>query len=138
MDDKITFRRIVIEEAFRLMALEVVIGLPPIGIAQAMGANQQLIHVVAAISLPVPLVISMIMITVRARSRQEKKQDIKQWRMGKRVWIALGLGTLASIFLILLYTEKELMNQQQAITMILINLLWIGMGAYLSIRGYLH
>lgn len=138
MDDKITFRRIVIEEAFRLMALEVVIGLPPIGIAQAMGANQQLIHVVAAISLPVPLVISMIMITVRARSRQEKKQDIKQWRMDKRVWIALGLGTLAAIFLILLYTEKELMNQQQAITMILINLLWIGMGAYLSIRGYLH
>lgn len=138
MDDKITFRRIVIEEAFRLMALEVVIGLPPIGIAQAMGANQQLIHVVEAISLPVPLVISMIMITVRARSRQEKKQDIKQWRMDKRVWIALGLGTLAAIFLILLYTEKELMNQQQAITMILINLLWIGMGAYLSIRGNLH
>jgi small-conductance mechanosensitive channel len=123
-----SFRRIIIEEAIRLMTLEVVIGLPPIGIAEAMGADQQLMNVVAAISLPVPLIISVLLVVARTRRRQEQTQELKPWLPSKRVWIGLGLAALAAILLALLVTERGLMSRMQVIAVILTTLLWIGGG----------
>ena len=54
MEKKLNFRRILIEEAIRLMALEVVIGLPPVGITSATGASPELLNMIAAVSLTVP------------------------------------------------------------------------------------
>ena len=138
MDEQTTVRRIFIEEAIRLMALEVVIGLPPIGIAEAMGASQQLVNVIAVISLLVPLVIAIVLIVLRTRSRQEQTKASRQLPMNKKRWIVLGLGTLAGILLALLYMTSGLINRQQAITIILVALLWIGLGTWLSIRRYLR
>jgi len=63
------FRRILIEETIRLMALEVVIGLTPIGIADAMGVELQLLYRVASISLSIPVVIWVVMIVIRTRKK---------------------------------------------------------------------
>ncbi len=126
------------EEAIRLMALEVVIGLPPIGIAQAMGASQQLVYMIAAISLLVPLAIAIVLIMLRVRGGQESTRAARQLPMNKKRWIVLGLGTLAGILLALLYMTSGLINRQQAIMSILVAVLWIGLGSWLSIRSQLH
>jgi len=138
VDEKNTLRQIVIEEAIRLMALEVVIGLPPIGIAETMGASQQLVNVIAVISLLVPLAIAIVLIVLRTRSRQEQTKAARQLLMNKKRWIVVGLGTLAGILLALLYMTSGLINRQQAIMSILVALLWIGLGTWFSIRRHLQ
>jgi hypothetical protein len=64
MNDWAVFRHIVVEEAIRLMALEVIIGLPPKGIADVMGIDAQLLNVIAGISLSAPLVMHVLMIVI--------------------------------------------------------------------------
>jgi len=51
--------RIALEECIRCVALEVVIGLPPLGIVQGLGIGEQKLGLIASISLPVPILISV-------------------------------------------------------------------------------
>ncbi len=136
METKPTFRRILIEEAIRLMALEVVIGLPPVGIASAMGASPELLNMVAAVSLAVPVILAVLLVVARARGRVSTEQVTTDWRLNKRGGIILGilgLAVLASVLLTLLYLTKGQMSGNQAITTMLMALLWTGVGVWFAV-----
>jgi hypothetical protein len=136
MNDWAVFRRIAVEETIRLMALEVVIGLPPIGIADALGVDVPMLYVIAGISLSAPLVICVLRIVIRTRKKEEQTRVRTPWRMDKRTWIGLGVGAIVSILLTLFYSIKGLMSEREAVAGILTTFLWIGMGAWLSLRRY--
>lgn len=134
MSDWAVFRRIVVEEAIRLMALEVVIGLTPIGIASALGVGVPMLYVIAGISLSVPLVICVLMIVIRTRKKEEPAQVRTPWRMDKRAWIAFGVGAIMSILLTLFYSTKGLISERDVVASILIAFLWIGIAAWFTFR----
>ena len=134
MNDWAVFRRIIIEEMIRLMALEVVIGLPPVGIADALGVDVPMLYVIAGISLSVPLVICVLMIVIRTRKKEEQTQVAQPWQMDKRTWIALGIGTIVTTLLVLLYSIKGLISGPEALVSILISFLWIGLGAWFTLH----
>ena len=128
------FRRILIEETIRLMALEVVIGLTPIGIADAMGVELQLLYRVASISLSIPVVIWVVMIVIRTRKKEKLMQVMSRWQMDRKGWIALGVGILLTVLLVIFYTLKGFLTARTAIVIILIQFFAIGLGAWLSLR----
>jgi hypothetical protein len=128
------FRRIVVEEAIRLMALEVVIGLTPIGIASALGVGVPMLYVIAGISLSVPLVICVLMIVIRTRNKEERTRVRTPWRMDKRAWIAFGVGAIMSILLTLFYSTKGLISERDVVASILIAFLWIGIAVMFTLR----
>ena len=138
MSDWVVFRRIAVEELIRLMALEVMIGLPPVGIADAIGVDVQLLYVIAGISLSVPLVICVLMIVIRTREKQEQTQGAAPWQMDKRTWIAIGIGTIVTLSLVLLYSIKGLINNLEAVASVLITFIWIGMAAWFYFRAIDH
>jgi len=128
------FRRILIEETIRLMALEVVIGLTPIGIADAMGVESQLLYRVASVSLSIPVVIWVVMIVIRTRKNEKLTKVIARWQMDKKGWIALGVGTILTILLVLFYSRKGLLSEGTVIAILLIQFFVIGLGAWLALR----
>ena len=128
------FRRILIEETIRLMALEVVIGLTPIGIADAMGVELQLLYRVASVSLSMPVVIWVVMIVIRTRKKEKLMQVMSRWQMDRKGWIALGVGTILTILLVLFYSLKGLLTEGAVIAILLIQFFVIGLGAWLSLR----
>ena len=130
------FRRILIEETIRLMALEVVIGLTPIGIADAMGVESQLLYRVASVSLSIPVVIWVVMIVIRTRKKEKLTKVIARWQMDKKGWIALGVGTILTILLVLFYSLKGLLTEGAVIAILLFQFFVIGLGAWLSLRRY--
>jgi len=127
-------RRILIEETIRLMALEVVIGLTPIGIADAMGVDLQLLYTVASVSLSIPVVIWVVMIVIRTRKKEKLTQVMSRWQMDRKGWIALGVGTILTILLVLFYSLKGLLTEGAVIAILLILFFVIGLGAWLSLR----
>jgi hypothetical protein len=128
------FRRILIEETIRLMALEVVIGLTPIGIVDAMGVESQLLYRVASVSLSIPVVIWVVMIVIRTRKKGKLTQVMPRWQMDKKGWIALGVGTILTLFLVVFYSLKGLLTVRAAIVILLVQFFVIGLGAWLSLR----
>jgi hypothetical protein len=132
------FRRILIEETIRLMALEVVIGLTPIGIADAMGVESELLYRVASVSLSIPVVIWVVMIVIRTRKKEKLTKVIARWQMDKKGWIALGVGTILTILLVLFYSRKGLLTEGAMIAILLIQFFVIGLGAWLSLRRNRH
>lgn len=129
-----SFLQIFIEETIRLMALEVVIGLLPVGIAEAFGADMQIIYQIARISLPIPLVIWVVMIVIRTRKKEKPTQVRPSWQMTRKGWIALGVGLILQALLVLFYSLKGLMTVQLAGTAIFTALLAIGIGVWLALR----
>jgi heme/copper-type cytochrome/quinol oxidase subunit 2 len=128
------FRRILIEETIRLMALEVVIGLTPIGIADAMGVESQLLYRVASVSLSIPVVIWVVMIVIRTRKKGKLTQVTSRWQMDRKGWIALGVGTILTLFLVVFYNQKGLLTKRAAIVILLIQIFVIGLAVWLSLR----
>ncbi|MDW7755829.1 MAG: hypothetical protein SCH68_11760 [Brevefilum sp.] len=128
------FRRILIEETIRLMALEVVIGLTPIGIADAMGVESQLLYRVASVSLSIPVVIWVVMIVIRKRKKEKLMQAMSRWQMDRKGWIALGVGTILTILLVLFYSLKGLLTEGAVIAILLFQFFVIGLAAWLSLR----
>jgi hypothetical protein len=128
------FRRILIEETIRLMALEVVIGLTPIGIADAMGVESQSLYRVASVSLSIPVVIWVVMIVIRTRKKEKLTQVMTRWLMDRKGWIALGVGTILTILLVVFYSLKGLLTEGAVIAILLIQFFVIGLGAWLSLR----
>jgi hypothetical protein len=128
------FRRILIEETIRLMALEVVIGLTPIGIADAMGVESQLLYRVASVSLSIPVVIWVVMIVIRTRKKGKLTQVTSRWQMDRKGWSALGVGTILTLFLVVFYNQKGLLTKRAAIVILLIQIFVIGLAVWLSLR----
>jgi hypothetical protein len=134
MNNSKDFRRILTEETIRLMALEVVIGLTPIGIADAMGVELQLLYRVASVSLSIPVVIWVVMIVIRTRKKEKLTRVMTRWQMDRKGWIALGVGTILTLFLVVFYSLKGLLTERAAIVILLIQFFVIGLGAWLSLR----
>jgi drug/metabolite transporter (DMT)-like permease len=128
------FRRILVEETIRLMALEVVIGLTPVGIADAMGVELQTLYRVASVSLSIPVVIWVVMIVIRTRKQDKLPQVRARWQMDKKGWIALGVGILLTVLLVIFYSLKGFLTARTAIVIILIQFFVIGLGVWLSLR----
>ncbi len=138
MNDWAIFRRIVVEELIRLMALEVVIGLPPVGIADALGVEVPMLYVIAGISLSAPLVICVLMIVIRTRKKEEQTRGRTPWQMDKRTLIVGCVAAIVSISLALFYSINGLINDREVVASILITFLWIGWGAWLFLRPNLQ
>jgi len=127
MADKLPVSRILIEETMRFIALECIIGVPPLGIADTMGVSPLTLGIISVTSLSAPLVITIFLIVIRIQRRQEQSQLARKWQRRTKWWI-LWLAVLDAIFLALLYGSKGQMDQLQAAD-ILITLIWvIGMG----------
>jgi hypothetical protein len=124
------FRRIIVEEAIRVIPLEVVIGLPPIGIADALGVDVPMLFVIAGISLSAPLVICVLRIVIRTRMKEEQTRGRTPWQMDKRTLIGGGIAAIVSILLAIFYNIKGLMSEREVVAAILITFLWIGMGMW--------
>lgn len=85
--------RIALEECIRCVALEVVIGLPPLGIVQGLGIGEQKLGLIAAISLPVPILISVFLFFHRVRCLKDGEvEDQRAWRMTREQWFVLLTG----------------------------------------------
>ena len=97
--------RIALEECIRCVALEVVIGLPPLGIVQGLGIGEQKLGLIASISLPVPILISVFLFFRRVRRLKDGVvEDQRVWRMTREQWFVLLLGVvLALIYGVWLY-----------------------------------
>src|SRR4030042_4103410 len=106
MTDGVVFRRIAVEEAIRLMAREVVIGCPPIGIADALGVDVPMLYVIASISLSAPLVICVLNIVIRTRKKEEQTRGRTLWQIDKRTLIVGGVAAIVSMLLALFYSIK--------------------------------
>jgi len=128
------FRRILIEETIRLMALEVVIGLTPVGIADAMGVDLPMLYRVASVSLSIPVVIWVVMIVIRTRKKEKLTQATSRWQMDRKGWITLGTGVILTILLVLFYSRKGLLTEGAVIAILLVQFFMIGLGVWLSIR----
>jgi heme/copper-type cytochrome/quinol oxidase subunit 2 len=128
------FRRILIEETIRLMALEVVIGLTPIGIADAMGVESQLLYRVASVSLSIPVVIWVVMIVIRTRKKVKLTQVTSRWQMNRKAWIALGIGVILTTLLTLFYSLRGVLTGGEVIKIILFQFFVVGLGVWLSLR----
>ena len=122
------FRRILIEETIRLMALEVVIGLTPIGIADAMGVESQLLYRVASVSLSIPVVIWVVMIVIRTRKKVKLTQVTSRWQMNRKAWIALGIGVILTTLLTLFYSLRGVLTGGGVIKIILFQFFVVGLG----------
>ena len=116
------------------MALEVVIGLPPVGSADALGVDVPMLYVIAGISLSVPLVICVLMIVIRTRKEEEPTWGRTRWQMNKRTWIVGALAAIVTIFLALFYRIKGLISERDVVTSILIALICIGIAAWFTFR----
>lgn len=134
MNELTAFRRIIIEEAIRLMALEVVIGLPPVGIADALGVKVPMLYVIAGISLSVPLVLCVLMIVIRTKRKEEPTWGRMQWQMNKRTWIIGALAVIVTILLALFYRTKGLITERDVVASILSVLFCIGLVAWMTLR----
>jgi heme/copper-type cytochrome/quinol oxidase subunit 2 len=128
------FRRILVEETIRLMALEVVIGLTPVGIADAMGVELQLLYRVASVSLSIPVVIWVVMIVIRTRKKEKLMQVMSRWQMNRKAWIALGIGVILTTLLTLFYSLRGVLTGGEVIKIILFQFFVVGLGVWLSLR----
>jgi hypothetical protein len=128
------FRRILVEETIRLMALEVVIGLTPVGIADAMGVELQTLYRVASISLSIPVVIWVVMIVIRTRKNVKLTQVTSRWQMNRKAWIALGIGVILTTLLTLFYSLRGVLTGGEVIKIILFQFFVVGLGVWLSLR----
>ncbi len=128
------FRRILVEETIRLMALEVVIGLTPVGIADAMGVELQTLYRVASISLSIPVVIWVVMIVIRTRKKVKLTQVTSRWQMNRKAWIALGIGVILTTLLTLFYSLRGVLTGGEVIKIILFQFFVVGLGVWLSLR----
>jgi heme/copper-type cytochrome/quinol oxidase subunit 2 len=128
------FRRILVEETIRLMALEVVIGLTPVGIADAMGVELQTLYRVASVSLSIPVVIWVVMIVIRTRKQDKLPQVTSRWQMNRKAWIALGIGVILTTLLTLFYSLRGVLTGGEVIKIILFQFFVVGLGVWLSLR----
>jgi heme/copper-type cytochrome/quinol oxidase subunit 2 len=128
------FRRILVEETIRLMALEVVIGLTPVGIADAMGVELQTLYRVASVSLSIPVVIWLVMIVIRTRKKVKLTQVTSRWQMNRKAWIALGIGVILTTLLTLFYSLRGVLTGGEVIKIILFQFFVVGLGVWLSLR----
>jgi len=121
--------RIALEECIRCVALEVVIGLPPLGIVQGLGIGEQKLGLIAAISLPVPILISVFLFFRRVRRLKDGVvEDQRVWRMTREQWFVLLLGVvLALIYGVWLYW-KGLMSSAGVGKGVAITIGWIVLG----------
>ena len=127
--------RIALEECIRCVALEVVIGLPPLGIVQGLGISERKLGLIAAISLPVPILISIFLFFRRVRRLKEGVVgEWRAWRMTRDQWFVLLAGAaLALIYGVWLYW-KGLMSSAGIGKGIAIMIGWIVLGLLFVIK----
>lgn len=128
------FRQISIEETIRLMCLEVVIGLPPVGIADALGVEVPMLYVIAGISLSIPVVIWVLTIVIRTRKKEKPTWGTTPWQVNKRTWIVGALAAIVTILLALFYRIKGLISERDVVASILIAFICIGIAAWFTFR----
>ncbi len=126
-------RRIAIEECIRCMALEAIIGTPPIGIVEGLGFSDRTVEVVGAISLASPLVVAVFMFVRRVRRLQSGEEEKpRKWRGRPRLTILFLAAAFAIAYGVWLYVAGLTSKSEMAFG-IAVTLGWVALGLGLTL-----
>ena len=91
--------RILLEECIRCVALEGVVGIPAIGIAEASGASKHTLGRIGVISLLIPVLVSVAFAYARLREQNHPSNQRRPWKFDQRQRRALVIGIVLLIVL---------------------------------------
>jgi len=120
--------RIAIEECIRCIALEAIIGTPPIGIVEGLGFSDRTVEVVGAISLSSPLWVAVFMFVRRVRRLQSGEEEKpRDWHERPRLTVLFLAAAFAIAYGVWLYA-KGLTSEAQMALGIAVTLVWVVFG----------
>ena len=120
--------RIAIEECIRCMALEAIIGTPPIGIVEGLGFGDRTVEVAGAISLASPLGVAVFMFVRRVRRLQSGEEEKpRKWRGRPRLTILFLAAAFAIAYGVWLYVAGLTSKSEMAFG-IAVTLGWVALG----------
>ena len=125
--------RIAIEECIRCMALEAIIGTPPIGIVEGLGFGDRTVEVVGAISLASPLGVAVFMFVRRVwRLQSGEEEKPRKWRGRPRLTILFLAAAFAIAYGVWLYVAGLTSKSEMAFG-IAVTLGWVALGLGLTL-----
>ncbi len=123
-----TAYRIALEECIRCMALEVVIGLPPIGITEALGGDVHAIEATASVSLAIPVAIGFFIFFRRLAGNEPAAQEPHPWPVTRRQGVHLTVASAFAIGYALWLSSKGLFSLKETLVAVfwtVLTLLWV-------------
>ncbi len=125
--------RIAIEECIRCMALEAIIGTPPIGIVEGLGFSDRTVEVAGTISLASPLLVAVFMFVRRVRRLQSGEEEKpRKWRGRPRLTILFLAAAFAIAYGVWLYVAGLTSKSEMAFG-IAVTLGWVALGLGLTL-----
>ena len=125
--------RIAIEECIRCMALEAIIGTPPIGIVEGLGFSDRTVEVVGAISLASPLGVAVFMFVRRVwRLQSGEEEKPRKWRGRPLLTILFLAAAFAIAYGVWLYVAGLTSKSEMAFG-IAVTLGWVALGLGLTL-----
>jgi len=126
-----SWKRVALEEAIRALALEVGIGLPPLGVADMLGADDRTLYLVAAISLSAPVLLAAWILVYRLRTGAPLPRAPRRVR-----FLLLGLAAVMAVALAAGERVRGLAAPGRFWAVVLINVLWVLVGvSYVLSQG---
>ena len=128
---KPAWKQILVEEAIRCMALEVGIGLPPVGIVDMLGVDDRTLFAVAAVSLSVPLVVAVGLFIWRVRhpGALHRGQPSRRRRLS-----LLALSAVLAVAFAFAQRRTALISRREWLSAVLVNTLWVVLGLAYTLR----
>ena len=125
--------RIAIEECIRCIALEAIIGTPPIGIVEGLGFSDRTVEVVGAISLASPLLVAVFMFVRRVRRLQSGEEEKpRKWRERSRLGVLFIAAAFAIAYGVWLHATGLTSKSEMALG-IAVTLGWGALGLALTL-----
>lgn len=94
-----SIHRILLEECIRCIALEGVVGIPAIGIAEASGVSKRTLGRIGVISLLIPVLVAAAFAYTRLRQQDHPSNQWRPWNFDQRQRRALVIGIVLLIVL---------------------------------------
>ncbi len=125
--------RIAIEECIRCMALEAIIGTPPIGIVEGLGFSDRTVEVAGTISLASPLGVAVFMFVRRVwRLQSGEEEKPRKWR-GRPLLTILFLAAAFAIAYGVWLHATGLASKSEMAFGIAVTLGWVALGLGLTL-----
>ncbi len=120
--------KIAIEECIRCIALEAIIGTPPIGVVEGLGFSDRTVEVVGAISLASPLLVTAFMFVRRVRRLQSGEEEKpRKWRGRPRLTVLFLAAAFAIVYGVWLHATG-LTSKSEMVLGIAVTLGWVALG----------
>lgn len=115
------------------MALEAIIGTPPIGIVEGLGFSDRTVEVAGTISLASPLLVAVFMFVRRVRRLQSGEEEKpRKWRGRPRLTILFLAAAFAIAYGVWLYVAGLTSKSEMAFG-IAVTLGWVALGLGLTL-----